>query len=90
MLIVSLLSFELWLGKSILHLSGSLSYKSLSSSVCFLLFFILNYVLVEALGSVYTNPINVKSSGSLLMHIHVHTQTKQGNIYRFREQSIPD
>lgn len=87
MLIVSLLSFELWLGKSILYLSG---YKSLSSSVCFLLFFILNYVLVEALGSVYTNPINVKSSGSLLMHIHVHTQTKQGNIYRFREQSIPD
>lgn len=40
-------------------------------------------------GSVYTNPINVKSLGSLLMHICVHTQTKQWDIYRFTQHSIP-
>lgn len=39
-------------------------------------------------GSVYTNPINVKSLGSLLMHICVHTQTKQWDIYRFTQHCV--
>lgn len=74
--------------KSISFLSGSLrnpAFLPLSASLP-----LINYVLVEALGSVYTNPINVKSSGSLLMHIRVDMQTKQWSISRFREQSSPD
>ena len=62
-------------------------YIGLSSSLCFLFLFS-NYVLVEALGSIYTNPIIVKSMGSLLMHNRVHTQTKQGNTSTGLENSL--
>lgn len=51
-----------------------LSYPRLSTAsllVCFILFFSFNYTLLEAEGSVYTNPINVTTLEAY-SHTHPH------------------